>query len=104
MTSAFCLALSPSYMDTLSCSRLYRWRCPYWEPVPIPLALHNNWPRWVQAVSSRFAGMAAGLVACDMRDGKTVLRQAPRLEVRIEGVTVEGALVDVVVSSLPFVG
>src|SRR5713226_1231357 len=42
-------------------------------------------------------------VARDMRDRKTV-RQAPRLEVRVNGVAVESALVDVVASSLPFVG
>jgi len=38
-----------------------------------------------------------------LRNGKTV-RQAPRLEVRINSVVVESALVDVVASSLPFVG
>src|SRR6266704_1022482 len=69
--------------------------------VPISTGTNNVFPTFLEGT---IAGMAAGLTACDMRDGKTVLRQAPRLEVCIEGVTVESALVDVVVSSLPFVG
>jgi len=69
--------------------------------IPISTGTNNVFPTFLEGT---IAGMAAGLVACDMRDGKTVVRQAPRLEVCIEGVTVESALVDVVVSSLPFVG
>src|SRR6266853_349836 len=69
--------------------------------IPISTGTNNVFPTFLEGT---IAGMAAGLAACDMRDGKTVVRQAPRLEVRIEGVTVESALVDVVVSSLPFVG
>src|SRR6266568_4911139 len=69
--------------------------------IPISTGTNNVFPTFLEGT---IAGMAAGLTACDMRDGKTVLRQAPRLEVCIEGVTVESALVDVVVSSLPFVG
>jgi predicted polyphosphate/ATP-dependent NAD kinase len=69
--------------------------------IPISTGTNNVFPTFLEGT---IAGMAAGLAACDMRDGKTVVRQAPRLEVSIEGVTVESALVDVVVSSLPFVG
>ncbi len=69
--------------------------------IPISTGTNNVFPTFLEGT---IAGMAAGLAACDMRDGKTVVRQAPRLEVCIEGVTVESALVDVVVSSLPFVG
>jgi predicted polyphosphate/ATP-dependent NAD kinase len=69
--------------------------------IPISTGTNNVFPTFLEGT---IAGMAAGMVARDMRDGKTVVRQAPRLEVRIEGVTVESALVDVVLSSLPFVG
>ena len=69
--------------------------------IPISTGTNNVFPTFLEGT---IAGMAAGMVAHDMRDGKTVVRQAPRLEVCIEGVTVENALVDVVVSSLPFVG
>src|SRR6266487_5452330 len=69
--------------------------------IPISTGTNNVFPAFLEGT---IAGMAAGIVARDMRDGKTVVRQAPCLEVCIEGVTVESALVDVVVSSLPFVG
>lgn len=69
--------------------------------IPISTGTNNVFPTFLEGT---IAGMAAGMVARDTRDGKTVVRQAPRLEVRIEGVTVESALVDVVLSSLPFVG
>ncbi len=68
--------------------------------VPISTGTNNVSPTFLEGT---VAGMAAGLVARGMRDRKTV-RQAPRLEVRVNGVAVESALVDVVVSSLPFVG
>jgi predicted polyphosphate/ATP-dependent NAD kinase len=69
--------------------------------VPISTGTNNVFPAFLEGT---IAGMAAGLVARDMRDGKAVIRQAPRLEVRVDGVAVESALIDVVVSSLPFVG
>ena len=69
--------------------------------IPISTGTNNVFPTFLEGT---IAGMAAGLVARDMRDGKAVVRQAPCLEVRVDDVTVESALVDVVVSSLPFVG
>src|SRR5436309_432731 len=69
--------------------------------VAISTGTNNVFPSFMEGT---IAGMAAGLVARNMRDGKAVIRQAPRLEVHIDGVAVESALVDVVVSSLPFVG
>jgi len=69
--------------------------------VPISTGTNNVFPTFLEGT---IAGMAAGLVARNMRDGKAVIRQVPRLEVHIDGVAVESALVDVVVSSLPFVG
>lgn len=69
--------------------------------IPISTGTNNVFPTFLEGT---IAGMAAGLIARGMRNGKTVIRQAPRLEVRVDGVTVESALVDVVVSSLPFVG
>src|SRR5712692_8525073 len=67
--------------------------------VPISTGTNNVFPTFLEGT---IAGMAAGLVASGMR-GRTI-RRAPRLEVRVNGVAVESALVDVVVSSLPFVG
>jgi len=68
--------------------------------VPISTGTNNVFPIFLEGT---IAGMAAGLVASGMRDERTVQR-APRLEVRVNGVVVESALVDVVVSSLLFVG
>ncbi len=68
--------------------------------VPISTGTNNVFPTFLEGT---IAGMAAGLVAHGITNGRTV-RQVPRLEVRINGVAVESALVDVVVSSLPFVG
>jgi len=68
--------------------------------VPISTGTNNVFPTFLEGT---IAGMAAGLVASGMRDERTVQR-APRLEVRVNGVVVESALVDVVVSSLLFVG
>lgn len=67
--------------------------------VPISTGTNNVFPTFLEGT---IAGMAAGLVASSM-DGRTI-RRAPRLEVRVNGVAIESALVDVVVSSLPFVG
>src|SRR3989442_8715946 len=68
--------------------------------VPISTGTNNVFPTFLEGT---IAGMAAGLVASSMRDERTVQR-ASCLEVRVNGVVVESALVDVVVSSLPFVG
>src|SRR5205823_11598999 len=67
--------------------------------VPISTGTNNVFPTFLEGT---IAGMAAGLVASGMRDERAVQR-APRLEVRVNGVVVESALVDVVVSSLLFV-
>src|SRR5579864_4908897 len=68
--------------------------------VPISTGTNNVFPTFLEGT---IAGMAAGLVASGLRDERTI-QLAPRLEVRINGVAIESALVDVVVSSLPFVG
>src|SRR3989442_6122733 len=67
--------------------------------VPISTGTNNVFPTFLEGT---IAGMAAGLVASGM-DGRTIRRE-PRLEVSVNGVAVESALVDVVVSSLSFVG
>lgn len=68
--------------------------------VPISTGTNNVFPTFMEGT---IAGMAAGLVARGVRNEKMV-RRVPQLEVRVDGVVVESALVDVVVSSLPFVG
>lgn len=71
--------------------------------VPISTGTNNVFPTFLEGT---LAGMAAGLVARDMRVRKTV-RQVPYLEVRVNDVKqqgVESALVDVIVSSMPYVG
>ena len=68
--------------------------------VPISTGTNNVFPTFVEGT---IAGMAAGLIALGITGERTV-QQVPHLEVCINGVAVESALVDVVVSSLPFVG
>lgn len=68
--------------------------------VPISTGTNNVFPTFLEGT---IAGMAAGVIASSIRNERTV-RRAPRLEVRVSGAAVESALVDVVVSSLPFVG
>ena len=68
--------------------------------VPISTGTNNVFPAFLEGT---IAGMAAGLVAGGMR-GRKAVQQVPRLEVRVNGAAVESALVDVVASSLPFVG
>ncbi|HJT57536.1 MAG TPA: NAD(+)/NADH kinase [Ktedonobacteraceae bacterium] len=68
--------------------------------VPISTGTNNVFPTFLEGT---IAGMAAGLIARGIRDER-MIRKAPRLEVRVNGTAVENALVDVVVSSLPFVG
>jgi predicted polyphosphate/ATP-dependent NAD kinase len=68
--------------------------------VPISTGTNNVFPTFLEGT---IAGMAGGLIASGMEDERTTKRM-PRLEVSINDVTVDSALVDVVVSSLPFVG
>src|SRR5438309_332173 len=68
--------------------------------IPISTGTNNVFPTFLEGT---IAGMAAGVVAGGLR-GENIVRRAPRLDVRVNGTAVESALVDVVVSSLPFVG
>jgi predicted polyphosphate/ATP-dependent NAD kinase len=68
--------------------------------VPISTGTNNVFPTFLEGT---IAGMAAGMIASGIRGERTTQR-APRLEVHVDGAAVESALVDVVVSSLPFVG
>src|SRR6266567_7346699 len=68
--------------------------------VPISTGTNNVFPTFLEGT---IAGMAAGLVASGMTDER-IIQRAPRLEVFINGMASESALVDVVVSSLPFIG
>src|SRR5205085_8005850 len=68
--------------------------------VPISTGTNNVFPAFLEGT---IAGMAAGLVASG-RAGNAALRRAPWLEVHVNGVATDYALVDVVASSLPFVG
>lgn len=68
--------------------------------IPISTGTNNVFPVFMEGT---VAGMAAGLVA--MRHaGASVLRQTSRLEVIVDGMPTERALIDVVVSSMPFLG
>jgi predicted polyphosphate/ATP-dependent NAD kinase len=68
--------------------------------LPISTGTNNVFPTFLEGT---IAGMAAGLVArgCTGRDA---VHRAPRLAVLMDGVEMESALVDVVLSSMPFVG
>ena len=68
--------------------------------VPISTGTNNVFPTFLEGT---IAGMAAGLIASGLEDERAVQR-APRLEVSLDGKPFESALVDVVVSSLPFIG
>src|SRR5205823_8736823 len=68
--------------------------------VPISTGTNNVFPTFLEGT---VAGMAAGLVARGCA-GEGALRRVPRLEVRVNGVPRDSALVDVVVSEQPFVG
>lgn len=68
--------------------------------VPISTGTNNVFPGFLEGT---IAGMAAGLIASGRVDSKA-LRRVPWLEVRINGVAVDHALVDVVASSLAFIG
>jgi predicted polyphosphate/ATP-dependent NAD kinase len=68
--------------------------------VPISTGTNNVFPTFLEGT---VAGVAAGLVARDCA-GKGALQRAPRLEVLVNGMPIDSALVDVVVSEQPFVG
>lgn len=68
--------------------------------VPISTGTNNVFPAFIEGT---IAGMAAGLVAGG-RLGNGTMQRAPRLAVLMNGEEKESALVDVVVSSVPFVG
>lgn len=68
--------------------------------VPISTGTNNVFPIFLEGT---IAGMAAGVIAGGIK-GESTTQRAPRLEVCVDGAAVESALVDVVVSSLPFVG
>jgi predicted polyphosphate/ATP-dependent NAD kinase len=68
--------------------------------VPISTGTNNVFPVFAEGTA---AGMAAGLVAL-RRAGAGSLQRMPCLDVIVDGVPTERALVDVVVSSMPFLG
>ena len=68
--------------------------------VPISTGTNNVFPTFLEGT---IAGMAAGLVA-QGHAGQNAVQRVPRLAVLINGEEVESALVDVVLSSMPFVG
>ncbi|HEU0026087.1 MAG TPA: NAD(+)/NADH kinase [Ktedonobacterales bacterium] len=68
--------------------------------IPISTGTNNVFPTFLEGT---IAGLAAGFVAKFGASEQTV-RRAPRLEVRVSDGPVESALVDVAISSLPFVG
>ncbi len=68
--------------------------------VPISTGTNNVFPSFLEGT---IAGMAAGLVARGQA-GKNAVHRASRLAVLVNGEEVESALVDVVLSSMPFVG
>jgi len=68
--------------------------------IPISTGTNNVFPAFLEGT---IAGMAAGLVAAG-NAGPNAVHRAPRLAVLINGEEKESALVDVVLSSVPFVG
>jgi predicted polyphosphate/ATP-dependent NAD kinase len=68
--------------------------------IPISTGTNNVFPTVIEGT---IAGMAAGLVA-SARVGNGTTRRVPRLAVLMNGEEKESALVDVVASSVPFVG
>jgi len=68
--------------------------------IPISTGTNNVFPTFLEGT---LAGMAASLIALEGGEHSAV-RRVPWLEVLVNGATVDHALVDVVVSSLPFIG
>jgi hypothetical protein len=73
--------------------------------IPISTGTNNVFPTMVEGT---LAGMAAGLVATGVvgnhPGGRRVIRRAPRLEVLIDDVPSDIALIDVVISTQPWIG
>lgn len=68
--------------------------------VPISTGTNNVFPYFVEGTT---AGLAAGFMASGHVAGAAIQRR-PWLEVSVDGEAMESALIDVVISSLPFVG
>ena len=68
--------------------------------LPVSTGTNNVFPTFIEGT---IAGMAAGLVASGCV-GANAVQRAPRLAVLVDGEEKESALVDVVLSSVPFVG
>jgi hypothetical protein len=73
--------------------------------LPLSTGTNNVFPRMVEGT---LAGLAAGLIATGVARNKSgfprVIRRAPRLEVLIDGIAVDSALIDVVSSSQSWIG
>jgi hypothetical protein len=73
--------------------------------LPLSTGTNNVFPRMVEGT---LAGLAAGLVATGIARNRfgfpRVIRRAPRLEVQIDGIAVDSALIDVVSSSQSWIG
>jgi hypothetical protein len=73
--------------------------------LPLSTGTNNVFPRMVEGT---LAGLAAGLVATGIARNTTglprVIRRAPRLEVRIDGMAADSALIDVVSSGQSWIG
>jgi hypothetical protein len=73
--------------------------------LPLSTGTNNVFPRMVEGT---LAGLAAGLVATGVARNTNglprVIRRAPRLDVQIDGVTADIALIDVVSSSQSWIG
>ena len=69
--------------------------------VPISTGTNNVFPRMIEGT---IAGLAAGLVATGQVDGEQVIRRLPRLDVALDGVHRDIALIDVVTSRHAWIG
>jgi predicted polyphosphate/ATP-dependent NAD kinase len=73
--------------------------------LPLSTGTNNVFPRMVEGT---LAGLAAGLVATGIARNRTghprIIRRAPRLEVQIDGVAADSALIDVVSSNQTWIG
>jgi predicted polyphosphate/ATP-dependent NAD kinase len=68
--------------------------------IPISTGTNNVFPSFIEGT---IAGMAAGLLACGLST-TNIVKHMPRLIVYVDGKETDSALVDVVVSSLQFIG
>jgi predicted polyphosphate/ATP-dependent NAD kinase len=68
--------------------------------IPISTGTNNVFPSFIEGT---IAGMAAGLLACGLST-TNIVKHMPRLVVHVDGKETDSALVDVVVSSLQFIG